>query len=103
MVIIFLNGNSDAGVRMLGRDWTVGRAGRVWDVFLIVAGWSWLGSRAAHIRGCHLVVEPAPGDDQKRQDPGEIQGRSALVGALGGCQWLAPSPGLCKVPPGAGH
>lgn len=89
-----------SGVRVFGRDWTMGRTGRVWDVFCVVAGWSLLGSRAGHIRGCHLVVEPASGDDQKRQDPGEVQQRSVLVGALGGYQWLAPSPGLCKVPSG---
>lgn len=81
-----------SGVRVFGRDLTMGRAGRVWDVFCVVAGWSLLWSRAAHIHGCHLVVEPTSGDDQKRQDPGEVQGRSALVGALGGYQWLAPSP-----------
>lgn len=64
---------------------------------LQLQGGSSAGSRAIHIPGYHMVVEPTFGDNQERHDPGQLQERSAPVEALGRYQWLALSSDLCKV------
>lgn len=57
-------------------------------------------SRAIHITGYHIAVEPTFGDNQERHDAEQLQESSAPAGALGRYQWLALSSDLCKVPSG---
>ena len=87
ILILFLNVNSDVRDEYVGQGLDCGEGwlclrGCV-STSLQLQGGSLLGSRAIHIPGYHVVVEPASGNYQERHDPGKLQERSAPAGALG--------------------